>query len=88
MVDAFADHIPDVPRKTARKRAAAMVATMMGTLVMARVAGSSEFSDEILAAGKDAALACASGPKELPKRAAKPATQKRVTSRTAAALRR
>jgi TetR/AcrR family transcriptional repressor of nem operon len=88
MVDAFADHIPDVPRKMARKRAAAMVATMMGTLVMARVAGSSEFSDEILAAGKDAALACASGPKELPKRAAKPATQKRVTSRTAAALRR
>jgi len=88
MVDAFADHIPDVPRKTARKRAVALVATMMGTLVMARVAGSGEFSDEILAAGRDAALACASDPKESPKRAAKPAPRKHVTGRAATAARR
>jgi TetR/AcrR family transcriptional regulator, transcriptional repressor for nem operon len=33
------------------------LATMMGTLVMSRVAGSGELSDEILAAGREAALA-------------------------------
>jgi TetR/AcrR family transcriptional repressor of nem operon len=35
------------------------LATMMGTLVMSRVAGSGELSDEILASGREAALACA-----------------------------
>ena len=34
----------------------ATLATMMGTLVLARIAGSGEFSDEILGAGRDAAL--------------------------------
>jgi TetR/AcrR family transcriptional regulator, transcriptional repressor for nem operon len=52
----IAAQIPDVPRKAARKQALATLATMMGTLVMARVARSGEFSDEILAAGRDAAL--------------------------------
>ena len=33
------------------------LATMMGTLVMSRVAGSGELSDEILASGREAALA-------------------------------
>ena len=56
MIDMMAEQIPDVPRKTARKQAAATLATMMGTLVLARVAGSGEFSDDILAAGRDAAL--------------------------------
>ena len=42
--------------KVARKRAAATLATMMGTLVLSRIAGSSEFSDEVLAAGREAAL--------------------------------
>jgi TetR/AcrR family transcriptional repressor of nem operon len=88
MIDAFADHILDVPRKTARRRAAAMLATMMGTLVMARVAGSGEFSDEILAAGRDAALACASGAQEAAKRAAKPVERKSSAGRTAATMRR
>ena len=88
MVDTFADHIPDAPRKTARKRAAAILATLMGTVVMARIAGNSEFSDEILSAGRDAALACASGSREASKRAAKPAARKPVTSRVAAAARR
>ena len=32
------------------------MATMMGALVMSRVAGSGELSDEILAAGREAAL--------------------------------
>jgi TetR/AcrR family transcriptional regulator, transcriptional repressor for nem operon len=56
MIDMFAAQIPDVPRKTARKRAMAAIATMMGTLVLARVAGNGDFSDEILGAGRDAVL--------------------------------
>src|SRR4051794_37469721 len=56
MIDMLAGQIPDVPRKVARKRAMAALATMMGTLVLARVAGNSEFSDEILGAGRDAVL--------------------------------
>jgi TetR/AcrR family transcriptional repressor of nem operon len=88
MVDVFADHIPDVPRKIARKRAAAMIATLMGTVVMARIAGSGEFSDEILSSGREAALACASGSRETPKRAAKPAARKPAAGKVAAAARR
>ena len=56
MIDMMADQVPDVPRKTARKQAMAAVATMMGTLVLSRIAGSGEFSDEILASGREAAL--------------------------------
>jgi TetR/AcrR family transcriptional repressor of nem operon len=90
MVDLFADHIPDLPRKAARKRAAAMIASMMGTLVMARIAGSGEFSDEILAAGRDAALACVSGDGALKvtKRSAPATARKRPAPPAAAAARR
>ena len=56
MIDMMADQIPDLPRKAARKQAMATLATMMGTLVLARIAGNSEFSDEILAAGREAVL--------------------------------
>jgi TetR/AcrR family transcriptional repressor of nem operon len=56
MIDMMAEQIPDASPKVARKRAAATLATMMGTLVLSRIAGSSEFSDEILAAGREAAL--------------------------------
>jgi TetR/AcrR family transcriptional repressor of nem operon len=56
MIDMMADQILDVPRKTARKQAMAALATMMGTLVMSRIAGSGEFSDEILASGREAVL--------------------------------
>src|SRR6201997_1450568 len=56
MIDMMAEQIPDASGKTARKRAAATLATMMGTLVLSRIAGTSEFSDEILAAGREAAL--------------------------------
>ena len=34
----------------------AAIATMMGTMVLARVAGSGEFSEEILGAGREAVL--------------------------------
>jgi TetR/AcrR family transcriptional regulator, transcriptional repressor for nem operon len=54
MIDMLAAQIPDVPRKAARKQAVAAIATMMGTLVMARVAGNGDFSDEILGAGREA----------------------------------
>ena len=67
MMDMMADQVPDVPRKGARKQAVAALATMMGTLVLSRIAGSGEFSDEILAAGREAVLGRA---------AAKPAAKK------------
>jgi len=56
MIDLIADQIQGVPRKAARKQATATLATIVGALVMARIAGSSEFSDEIMAAGREAAL--------------------------------
>ena len=56
MIELMADQILDVPRKAARKQAMATIATMMGTLVLARIAGNGEFSDEILGAGRDAVL--------------------------------
>ncbi len=56
MIDMLASLIPDLPPKAARKQAMAAIGTMMGTLVMARIAGSGEFSDEILAAGREAIL--------------------------------
>ena len=60
MIDMMADQVLELPRKAARKQATAAIATMIGTLVLARIAGSGEFSDEILAAGRDAALGRAS----------------------------
>ncbi|MGA2056577.1 MAG: TetR/AcrR family transcriptional regulator [Bradyrhizobium sp.] len=56
MIDMLADQFSGVPRKAARKQATAVLATMMGALVMARVAGSGELSDEILKSGRDAVL--------------------------------
>jgi TetR/AcrR family transcriptional regulator, transcriptional repressor for nem operon len=56
MIDMLAAQIPDVPPKAARKQAMAAIATMMGTLVLSRIAGNGEFSDEILGAGRDAVL--------------------------------
>jgi TetR/AcrR family transcriptional repressor of nem operon len=56
MIDLFAEQIPDVPRRAARKQAMAAVATMMGTIVLSRIAANGELSDEILCAGRDAVL--------------------------------
>ncbi|CCD85520.1 putative transcriptional regulator, TetR family [Bradyrhizobium sp. ORS 285] len=61
LIDLFADYIADVPRKTAHKRASAMLATLMGTIVMARITGSGELSEEILNSGREVALAVANG---------------------------
>jgi TetR/AcrR family transcriptional repressor of nem operon len=77
MIEMIAEQIPDVARKTARKQAMASLATMMGTLVLARVAGSGELSDEILGAGREAVLdraaAKSGGKKPAGKKAAAPA---------------
>lgn len=56
MIDMLATQIPEVSRKAARREAMASLATMMGTLVLARIAGSGEFSDLILEAGRSAVL--------------------------------
>jgi TetR/AcrR family transcriptional repressor of nem operon len=72
MIDMLAEQVPAASPKAARKQAMSVIATMMGTLVMARVAGSGEFSEEILAAGREAVLGA-----QAPKRATKkPATRK------------
>jgi TetR/AcrR family transcriptional repressor of nem operon len=77
MIEMMADQIPGVPRKTARKQATAAIATMMGTMVMARVAGTGEFSEEVLAAGREAVLGRAAAPKPVaPKPAARKSTRK------------
>lgn len=70
MIDMIADQIPDVPRKTARRQAASTLATMMGTLVLSRIAGSGEFSDEILSAGREAVLGRAAATKSAARRIA------------------
>ena len=58
---------------SARPQAMAALATMMGTLLMARVAGSGELSDELLGAGRDAVLARAPAVKK--RTARKPAVK-------------
>jgi TetR/AcrR family transcriptional repressor of nem operon len=68
MIDMMAEQIPDVPRKAARKQAMATIATMMGTLVLSRIAGNGEFSDEILGAGRDALLGRAAKAKRIAKK--------------------
>ena len=73
MVDMIAEQIPGLPRKTARKQAEAALATMMGTLVLARIAGNGEFSDEILAAGREAVLERTTAKRAAKKSAAKKA---------------
>jgi TetR/AcrR family transcriptional repressor of nem operon len=56
MIELLADYIPNLPRKAARKQAIATLATMAGAMLLARIAGSSELSDEVLKAGRDVAL--------------------------------
>jgi TetR/AcrR family transcriptional repressor of nem operon len=77
MIDALASVIPDVPPKVARKQAMAMLGTMMGMVVMSRIAGSGEFSEEILAAGREAVLN-RTPPVKSPAR--KPAAKKAATA--------
>jgi TetR/AcrR family transcriptional regulator, transcriptional repressor for nem operon len=70
MIEMLAAQLPQLPRKAARKQAMAVMATMMGTMVLARVAGNGEFSDEILGAGRDAVLDRAPPPKRAAEKSA------------------
>ena len=56
MVEMMADQVPELPRKMARQQAIAALSTMAGALVLSRVAGTGEFSGEILDVGREAAL--------------------------------
>jgi TetR/AcrR family transcriptional repressor of nem operon len=76
MIDALAAQIPGVPPKAARRQAMAMIATMMGTMVLARIAGTGAFSDEILDAGRAALLDRAPTPRRVSK---KPVAKKAAT---------
>jgi TetR/AcrR family transcriptional repressor of nem operon len=69
MIDMMADQVLDVPRKVARKQAISALTTMMGTLVLSRIAGNGEFSDEILGAGREAVLGRAAAAKPAAKKA-------------------
>ncbi|MGJ4962907.1 TetR/AcrR family transcriptional regulator [Bradyrhizobium sp. HKCCYLRH3061] len=86
LIDLFAEYIVDVPARTARKRASAMLATLTGTLVMARLMGSGELSDDILSSGREVALAVASGGGPAAKSPAR-APANRPAKKTAAAKR-
>jgi TetR/AcrR family transcriptional repressor of nem operon len=68
MIEMMADQILDVPRRTARKQAMATLATMIGTMVLSRIAGNSEFSDEFLSAGREAVLGRAAAAKSVAKK--------------------
>lgn len=56
MVEVLAAEMPAPAPKAARREAIAALATMMGALMLARMAGTGEFSEEILGAGRHAAL--------------------------------
>jgi len=55
MIEVIASEIPSLSEKDARREAIGALATMMGALLMARMAGTGEFSAEILDAGRQAA---------------------------------
>ncbi len=76
MIGMLSEQIGDATPKVARKRAMASLATMMGTLVLARIAGSGEFSEEILAAGREAVLGPSPATKAASKKPAKKAAAK------------
>jgi TetR/AcrR family transcriptional repressor of nem operon len=75
MITMMAEQFTAEAGKSARQQAMAALATMMGTLVMARVAGSGELSEELLSAGRDAALARIPAVKKPAARASKPAAK-------------
>ena len=76
LITMLAEQIAGSAPKIARQKAMACLATMMGALVMARVAGSGELSDEILAAGRQAALIAPAAPKRVRKAVAKKPARK------------
>jgi TetR/AcrR family transcriptional repressor of nem operon len=78
MIDVVAAELPGLSPKVARKRAAAIIATMMGSLSLARAAGTGELSNDILEAGRMAAMELSK-----PVRAGPPAAGKKARSKAA-----
>ncbi|WP_426419749.1 hypothetical protein [Bradyrhizobium genosp. A] len=54
MIDVIATLLPEQPPKQARQIATATLATMMGSIALARAVGGKKLSDEILSAGRRA----------------------------------
>jgi TetR/AcrR family transcriptional repressor of nem operon len=83
MIEMISEQFPGSPGKEARKQAMAALATMMGTIVMARVAGNGELSEELLSAGREAVLERAAAQKPLMAKAAmaKSVAKKQVTKK-------
>jgi TetR/AcrR family transcriptional repressor of nem operon len=67
MIEMIAEQMPGGGSKAARRDAIATLATMLGALVLARMAGNGDFSSEILAAGRHAALTAEATPKRVGK---------------------
>ena len=82
MVDVVAGEIQGLPPKAARQRGMAIVAVMMGSLLLSRATGNSELSSDLLEAGRQSALAL--GKKA--DNARRPARQTKVKARTTAKL--
>ena len=74
MIMMLVEQFPEMPAKAARREAIGVISTMMGAMILARATGTGEFSDEILSAGRQAALRC--------ENAAKPRTKKPKVAKT------
>lgn len=70
MIEMMAEQMTAATTKAARRDAISTLSTMMGALILARMAGTGEFSSEILAAGRYAALKAESKAKPRPRKAA------------------
>lgn len=91
MIEMMSEQFYGSPGNDARKQAMAALATMMGTIVMARVAGNGELSEELLSAGREAVLERAAAQKPLmtkplmTKPVAKKPTAKKSAAKSASA---
>ena len=72
MIDVISEQMPAQTAKAARREAIATLSTMMGTMILARMAGTGEFSDEVLAAGRQGALRVENSPNPRVKKAKAP----------------
>lgn len=81
MIEMMSEQFRGGPSKSARRQAMAALATMMGTIVLARAAGNGELSEELLSAGREAVLGRAAAPKPA---ASNPAVSKAVAPKSTA----
>jgi TetR/AcrR family transcriptional repressor of nem operon len=91
MIEMMSEQFHGGPSKSARRQAMAALATMMGTIVLARAAGNGELSEELLSAGREAVLGRAAAPKpaaskaEAPKSGARKPTAKKAATKAVSA---